>query len=179
MMKRSLLQLLPILLLSFAPVGGQMAIARSEVVAPQKDAATAIQTVERFIVLGREGAISSLAVENRITGLAQDYNHPTVVSFLIRLLKNDNPSIRSSAASGLGTLGKSATSAIPQLIMGLRDSDRFARGSAAQALGQMGAPAKSALRPLIRLLKDADPGVRDRAAYALERIEPFLEGGEK
>ncbi len=178
MMYRSLLRFLPILLVSLSLVIGQVEIARSVEVSPQKDTAVEINTVERIIYLGREGAVSRSVVMDKIIRLAQSNNNPTVVSFLIGLLKNDDPSIRSSAASGLGEMGKSAKSAIPQLISLLKDPDPFVRSSVAFALGKMGEPAKSALRPLIRLLKDADTGVRDSAAFALVKIESFLKDGE-
>jgi hypothetical protein len=178
MMSRSLLRFLPVLLVSLSPVIGQVEIARSVEASPQKDTAVEINTVERIILLEREGAVSRSAVMDQIIRLAQSNNNSTVVSFLIGLLKNDDPSIRSSAASGLGAMGKSAKSAIPQLISLLNDPDRFARCNSAQTLGWIGEPAKVALRPLIRLLKDDDRLVRDCAAFALVKIESFLKDGE-
>ena len=63
-----------------------------------------------------------------------------------------------------------AKSAVPQLILLLKDSDAVVRGSAANALGNIGAEAKTAVPQLISLLNDSDAGVRGSAAYALGKI---------
>ena len=58
-----------------------------------------------------------------------------VAEDLIELLKNQDPSVRSSAAGVLGGLGEHAR-AVPNLVELLKDQEPFVRGSAAYALGE-------------------------------------------
>jgi HEAT repeat protein len=167
MLNRSLRQILSILLLSFSPVIGPVTMARSaEVIAP-KEINLEIGQVERLIILAREGAISSLQVGDGIRRLASKNDHPTVAAFLIRLLKNEDSSIRSSAAEGLGDMRGAAKSVTPQLVLLLKDTDPSVRRGAASGLGRIGKSAESAVPQLIPLLEDPDRFVRCRSAQTL------------
>jgi HEAT repeat protein len=115
--------------------------------------------------------------EGQATGVGHDYynayrgllmiGEPAIPDF-VRLLKDDNPSIRLETLETLGMMGASATSAIPSLIPLLKDPDADVRSSAALALSKMGESAKAAIPSLIPLLKDPeDASVRSSAAGAL------------
>jgi hypothetical protein len=82
--------------------------------------------------------------------------------------------VRSKAAGVLGRIGAEAKTAVPQLILLLKDSDINVRSSATNALGSMGAEAKTAVPQLILLLKNSDKS-RSSAAYALENIALSLQ----
>lgn len=96
---------------------------------------------------------------------------------LIKALKDDNPSVRSSAASALGTIGD--PKATDPLIKALKDNDRGVRIAAARALGELND--KRAVEPLIESLKDKDPEVRVYVAESLgylkaqKAVEPLIE----
>jgi HEAT repeat protein len=170
MMHRSILQLLPILLLSLFPVVGPVEMARSaEVIAP-KEINTEINRVERLIILQNEGAISPLQTADGITRLGRENDHPTVAAFLLRLLKNEDSSIRGGAAEGLGGMRGSAKSVTPQLVLLLKDPAPSVRSGAALGLGMISKSSDSAVPQLIPLLKDAEPSVRRSAASGLGRI---------
>ena len=96
---------------------------------------------------------------------------------LIKALKNDNPSVRSSAASALGTIGD--PKATDPLIKALKDKDTGVRVATARALGEL--KSQKAVEPLIEALKDQDPEVRMYVASSLgflkaqKAVEPLIE----
>jgi HEAT repeat protein len=61
------------------------------------------------------------------------------ISKFIQQLKDPDPKVRQVAATTLGEIGKSAKSAIPQLILLLKDSNEWVRISAAWAIEQLNA----------------------------------------
>jgi HEAT repeat protein len=63
-----------------------------------------------------------------------------------------------------------AKTAVPQLVLLLRDPKPIVRGNAAFALARIGPEAKTAVPLLIPLLEDSDANVRSCAAFALGRI---------
>jgi tetratricopeptide (TPR) repeat protein len=140
---------------------------RSAAVSPQKDPATAIENVERLISLQRAGAVSYASVSDGINRLAGENDNSTVAAFLIRLLKNEDSGIRSSAAEGLGSMRGSAKLVTPQLVLLLKDDDPRVRSGAASGLGRIGESAQSAVPQLISLLEDPDRFVRCRSAQTL------------
>ena len=85
---------------------------------------------------------------------------------LIDFLKDENFSVRSSAAYALGVIGDAQ--AIPPLIDALKDEDSRVRIRAAYALGRIGDA--QAIPPLIDALKDENSRVRWSAADALGGI---------
>lgn len=100
----------------------------------------------------------------------------------IALLKHDSPTVRRSAAWGIGSLRRqtpAARSAIPALIDALLDSDRMVRFYGALALKDMGADASNAVPALTRIVDNKvapstnnDFYVRAVAASALGKIGP-------
>ena len=83
--------------------------------------------------------------------------------------RDEDPSVRQSAAEVLGRIGPEV---VPGLLGLLRDADPDVRSSAAEALGRIGPEAREAVPALLGLLRDADPDVRSSAAEALGRIGP-------
>lgn len=77
--------------------------------------------------------------------------------------------IQQTAADALARIGSTA---VPALIMTLRDPEPFARAQAAQALARMGPNAKQAVPALIDALSDPNIEVRQSAARALGQIGP-------
>jgi HEAT repeat protein len=71
---------------------------------------------------------------------------------LIQALRDDNGSVRESAAKTLGNIND--TRAVEPLIQVLSDNDSVVRDYAAQALGDLGDT--MAVKPLIQALKDVD-----------------------
>src|SRR4051794_25280702 len=90
---------------------------------------------------------------------------------LVAALSDDDPDIRSSAATSLAT-GRDPVpaSAVGPLTKMLGERNADARTSAAAALGRVGKEAASAAEPLARLLSDPDLNVRRTAAQALGQI---------
>ena len=86
---------------------------------------------------------------------------------LIAALKDQVPSVRSSAALALGQIGLAGEGVVPALIAALADADPRVRSSAALALGQVGPAAGGVMPALIAALADNDPGVRSSAAAAV------------
>lgn len=102
---------------------------------------------------------------------------PSVEPRLVKLLKDESPSVRSAAAFGLHELrlsGADIKDAIPALIEALSDQSGDVRYVSAQTLGLMGPEAESAVPALIPLLNDSHfgPTVRASAFEALGMIGP-------
>lgn len=121
-------------------------------------------------------------------------------------LKNDSDEIKSQAAFVLGNMGKTAASAVsdlmrvfrepngivrksaadalvgigsdslPYLLGALSDEDPQVRKSAVYALGNMGATAQSALDKLNLLLEDDSTMVKDMASRAIRKIKEDMSG---
>jgi len=101
----------------------------------------------------------------------------------IALLKHHSPSVRQSAAWGLGSIRRqsaAANQAIPALIEATGDSDRDVRLYAMVAFREMGADASNAVPAITKVLADTGVGsqtnsffyVRAAAAVALGKIGP-------
>ena len=100
----------------------------------------------------------------------------------IALLKHDSPTVRRSAAWGIGSLRRQypeARRAMPALIDALSDSDRMVRFHAALALKEMGAEGSNAVPALTRIVDNKTPPstnndfyVRAAAASSLGKIGP-------
>ncbi len=89
------------------------------------------------------------------------------VPLLLQILKDPDPSQRSTAAQSLGKIGRKE--ALPALIEALNDPDPGVRRLAAWGVGMIGNDSPAARQFLIPLLFDDDPGVRESAAPALGR----------
>lgn len=112
------------------------------------------------------------------TNIASERNRsgqdgPPSVPSLIRKLKTEDLShLRANAAAALGDFGLNARSAIPDLILALRDEDEFVRASAAEAIGEIDPTDLRAVPALIEAMKDKSSRVRVVAAQTLLKIGP-------
>ena len=93
------------------------------------------------------------------------------VSSQMKALTDDNPDVRSTAATVLGQYGPEAKEAVPALIAALKDKDKHVRRSAAYALARIGTDASEAIPSLREALKDPDPKLREAVAYAIKEIQ--------
>ncbi len=96
-------------------------------------------------------------------------------------LADADGTVRSTAATAIGNLGKQAVPAIPELVKKLQqDKVKEARETAARALGRIGKAApeeKSVIAPLKAAAeKDADPVTRTVAHGALAMIDVDVAG---
>lgn len=99
------------------------------------------------------------------------------------LLNDKKSSVRSFAASALGTIGESAESAIPSLIYSLKHSDSRTQSNSAFALGGIGVQGEIVVPELITKLNDQEENeVQANVAFALgefgieskQAIQPLL-----
>jgi CubicO group peptidase (beta-lactamase class C family) len=85
--------------------------------------------------------------------------------------------VRANAALALGKIGARASSAVPELVVALKDQSDRVRENAAGALGEMGPGAAGAVDALLVCLSDRNPYVNGKSAEALSRIGiPALPG---
>ncbi|KAG0039310.1 hypothetical protein BGZ83_002840, partial [Gryganskiella cystojenkinii] len=92
----------------------------------------------------------------------------SAIQYLVGSLKDEDVSIRLSAASALGDQSSIPESAVQSLIASLKDDDGSVRFSAASALENQSSMPESVIQSLIAALKDDDGYVRSSAASALE-----------
>ena len=96
-------------------------------------------------------------------------NASAAVPSLIRLLTDQEDTVRSNTAWGLGRIGKDAKTAVPFLLDALNDRCSDVRRFAAMALGEIGDP--SAIGPLNALAKmDKDWTLRQTIGTALKKL---------
>jgi HEAT repeat protein len=107
---KSLLNVLPALLLSVVQVLGMSEVVRSQPVR---------EDLSLFIA-------------------PQPANQNKRINQFIEQLKVDDPKVRSNAAFALGKIGEATQSTIPNLISLLKDSDWQVRSSATEALSKLG-----------------------------------------
>jgi HEAT repeat protein len=88
--------------------------------------------------------------------------------------KLTDPAARVAAMEILGTIGRPAKPALPDMVKALADPDETYRSDAAVAIASLGVDAADAVPELRKLLEGAStpPGTRYSAAYALGRIGP-------
>jgi len=94
------------------------------------------------------------------------------VPTLLRLLRDEDESVRESALFGLYAAGPAARSAVPAIVEILTDKNAKMRAHAATTLGRIGPEARMAVPALIDAMKDEDNHVRYFAANALGNIGP-------
>ena len=87
--------------------------------------------------------------------------------FLVALLTDDDPGVRSQAAQVLVGGGEHTGEAVAALVALLADGDPGVRSRAAAVLGGVGDLPGEAVAALVALLADGDPRVRSRAAAVL------------
>jgi HEAT repeat protein len=85
---------------------------------------------------------------------------------LIASLKDENPNVRTAAASALGKFNNFCAG--DELITALKDENAGVRKAAAEALGKLGD--LRAINPLIEMLRNGDRDDRWSAAAALEKV---------
>ncbi len=169
MVNRSLLRLVPIVLLSIFPIVGQVEPVRSEDVVKSGENDRIEQLVQRLrtgVGVGLGGPGFEMGELARL-----GKRNPSVVSALIGLLKESNPRVRSEAIVTLGFLEESAQAAIPDLLPFLEDTDPSIGIDTAQALARIGELAP-ALSRLTALLTHPTPNIRKSAAVALGYLGP-------
>jgi HEAT repeat protein len=190
MLTRSGLRLFSAVLLSLVPIVGTAGVARSVGVCFVKEwdgTATQLsedeikQTIQQTLYDPKinqqyeqyPDAGYNCSVPNKLVSIG-----PSVVPHLIPLLKDQDARVRLDVVTALGSLGKSAQSAIPALIALFKEENslpeprvktraqRFTAvaPSVGSALRMMG---ESAIPDLILLLKDENVLIRSRAASVL------------
>jgi HEAT repeat protein len=92
---------------------------------------------------------------------------------LVDLLDHKEANVRWNAARTLGKIGPGAKTAVPALVVRLReDSDPAVREHAAEALGDIGPDAKEGVPALVQALRDENAKVRRDSARSLGQIGP-------
>ncbi len=107
---------------------------------------------------------SEIPQQLKVELLGSTYSEQAV-SPLMDALKDEDSSVRWSAASALGEIG--SEKAIPGLIKALENENSYVRSRAADALGKIGS---AAISPLINALEHENYSVRGSAADALGEI---------
>jgi HEAT repeat protein len=85
-------------------------------------------------------------------------------------MEDESAEVREHAAEALGTVCQSESSAVPGLVLGLRDTDEKVRRDAAFSLARLGPHAEEATAALCSVLFDENRYVRGNATQALVRI---------
>jgi hypothetical protein len=103
------------------------------------------------------------------------------VPFLLEMLKDSNPIIRSTAAGALGWIGFSEKKVADGLIVALHDEIIYVRRDAALALGQLFAGTNNAriIDELKKLLKDKSTIVQDAAKRTIESLQKQTPSDDK
>jgi HEAT repeat protein len=113
-------------------------------------------------------------IRKTFAGLAGSLAHEDVEDVLLNRSSDNEPSLRSAAASALGALGERAAGeeVIEKLFGLLADTDESVRSAAADALGALGerAASEAVIEKLLALLSDTDGDVRSAVAIALGAI---------
>jgi HEAT repeat protein len=125
---------------------------------------------------------TALQARNALKGIGQP-----AVPDLIRALSNENPQVRSEAASVLGLIGKDARPATEPLMRMATADVESARFNAVQSLGKIGPVAQPAVPLLIGLLESADDSSTTTIVRTLGAIDvgvgpvmsAWLESGEE
>lgn len=108
------------------------------------------------------------------TGATRAVPRPNVsgaakLKLLVEQLHSGDPVVRTHAATDLGMMGRSATSAIDDLARAVRhDQSKWVRRAAVKSLGKIGTNAAQA--PLRDALRDSNKWVAHSAERALRRL---------
>jgi HEAT repeat protein len=92
------------------------------------------------------------------------------VQELVKALKDRDAGVRTRAAMALGQSGPDAKEALPELIEALKDKHVDVRVAVVDAIGEMGAEGKKAAPQLARLFHDSSARVREHVRVALASI---------
>jgi len=93
-----------------------------------------------------------------------------VLMACLNLQEGEDLIIRAQAARSLGELAARPETAVPALMIALRDSNPWVRQATLEALAQFKARAASAVGAIRPCLIDPEPEVREAATNALEKI---------
>jgi HEAT repeat protein len=104
-------------------------------------------------------------------GALGDIAKPSV-PHLLEMLKDSEPTVRSTAIGALGWIGPAAREAVPDLIAQLDDNVGYIRRGAASALGRICAGSNDArvVQALTEALNDEDADVRKYAGRSLKSV---------
>jgi len=95
-------------------------------------------------------------------------------SYWVEVLRKPDPDValRRKGAAKLGSLILMDDSALPALLVALKDADAGVRSAAARSLGVYSGPKAKAALPALGEVQQQDPvaAVRDAAAKAMERL---------
>ena len=160
---------------------GALLVAVASSVGQTNAAEPARSAEERIAKIKVDLKSEDLAVRQAAIGsLVHSDISPKMLAEMRTALDDREGSVRSTAATAIGNLGKEAIPAIPQLLAGLK-SDPFkeARETAARALGRIGKAAPESQERIIAPLRgashdDADPVTRVVALGALAMIDVEL-----
>jgi HEAT repeat protein len=132
---KSLLKVLPAVLLSIVQVVGMSEVGRSQSLPPQQVSQSEI--IDRLIQqLKSPDLYVRLSAASALGSMGESAK--AAIPNLIPLLKDSDSDVRSGAASALRSMGESAKAAIPNLIPLLKDAEPYVRSSAATALKKLG-----------------------------------------
>lgn len=95
-----------------------------------------------------------------------------LVPILTKMLADEQPELRITAAQAIARLGPIAKETVPALIANLKDPNQRVRLAVITALGNMREEAKSALPALQEGMKGPDAETADAIAQALVKIGP-------
>ncbi|NES89376.1 HEAT repeat domain-containing protein [Okeania sp. SIO2B9] len=93
-----------------------------------------------------------------------------VVLDIVKCLKDEDSSVRYSAAQTLANLGNGSEPVVQALLLLLQDEKPGVRNSAAQVLGNLGNGSEPVVQALLPLLQDEKPGVRSSATQVLGNL---------
>ena len=176
-MTRSQLKLIPIVLLTVMQVLGSAGVGRSGIQSEGTQPKSHILlldeldenersgfTIEELIpVLENSSGDTLRYVIKEISSMGESAK--PAIPYLIPLLKNPDPSIRSSVVGVLAVLEESAI--IPILIPLLKDPDSEVRWQTALYLGYLVKSSKLIIPEIIPLLQDSDASVRSFAVFSV------------
>ncbi len=106
-----------------------------------------------------------------LVGIDKDFADDENVSFLIKILDNENSEFRERATWALGEIGPGAQKAVPSLIRAWHDPDNKVSQNSLDAIVKIGKPA---VVQLVQALEDENKIVRFFAASAMTDIDPNL-----
>jgi HEAT repeat protein len=95
-----------------------------------------------------------------------------ILPLLVASMSDEDPGVRTVAATYLGIIHEGGKPAITALVTGLSDVEADVRSASAAALGSFGAAATPALPALKKAANDPDENVAREAGLALVKLQP-------
>jgi HEAT repeat protein len=141
------------------PMAPNMVSYASWAAAPAAKASTDASVSVRRAAVRLLGAISNLTFD------------PAVAKALAAAMKDQDVSVRRSAAGAMVNVARLSPQVSSALAAGASDADQSVRISALMAMGALGPAGKEAMPVLTAALKDSNPAVRIAAADALGALQ--------